>query len=78
VVTAPALNRLAEVDYLCADPSKAREYLGWQPQVAFPELITMMVESDLKMLSAGKNADDWASDARLSSIGRPPHPRGRR
>jgi GDPmannose 4,6-dehydratase len=60
----PALNRPAEVDLLCADPGKAREHLGWKPEVAFPELITMMVESDLTMLSAGKNTDDWTPDTR--------------
>ncbi|MCH7811931.1 MAG: GDP-mannose 4,6-dehydratase [Chloroflexi bacterium] len=40
--------RLAEVDYLLADASKAREKLGWRPSVAFPELVRMMVEADLQ------------------------------
>ena len=40
--------RPAEVDYLLADASKAREKLGWQPSVAFPELVRMMVEADLQ------------------------------
>ncbi len=40
--------RPAEVDILVADPSKAHEKLGWQPKVSFAELISMMVEADLK------------------------------
>ncbi|MBL0940820.1 MAG: GDP-mannose 4,6-dehydratase [Gemmatimonadaceae bacterium] len=39
--------RPAEVDLLVADPSKAREQLGWTPQVSFAQLVTMMVEADL-------------------------------
>jgi GDPmannose 4,6-dehydratase len=39
--------RPAEVDLLIGDPSKAKEVLGWEPKVAFPELITMMVENDI-------------------------------
>jgi GDPmannose 4,6-dehydratase len=40
--------RPAEVDLLVADPSKAHEKLGWEPKVSFAELISMMVEADLK------------------------------
>ncbi|WP_010203450.1 GDP-mannose 4,6-dehydratase [Salinibacterium sp. PAMC 21357] len=39
--------RPAEVDLLVGDSTKAKERLGWQPKVKFPELIAMMVESDL-------------------------------
>jgi len=42
--------RPAEVDDLCADPSKARRVLGWEPQVEFRELVGMMVDSDLACL----------------------------
>lgn len=42
--------RPAEVDLLVGDPTKAKEILGWEPQVSFEQLIEMMVESDLKML----------------------------
>ena len=44
----PDLMRPAEVDSLLADPTKAREGLGWKPQTSFEELIQMMVESDLE------------------------------
>jgi GDPmannose 4,6-dehydratase len=39
--------RPAEVDILTGDASKARDRLGWKPRVPFPELVRMMVESDL-------------------------------
>ncbi len=46
----PRFMRPAEVDLLIGDPAKAREKLGWQPEVGFEELIGMMVEADLKKL----------------------------
>jgi GDPmannose 4,6-dehydratase len=52
VVCDAAFVRPAEVDQLCADPSTAVKQLGWEPKVGFDELITMMVESDLALLSA--------------------------
>ncbi len=52
VVTDPRFMRPAEVDLLLADPSKARQELGWTPQVNFQQLIAMMVDSDLERLSA--------------------------
>ena len=44
----PACLRPAEVDVLQGDASKARERLGWAPRTAFPELVRLMVESDLR------------------------------
>ena len=43
----PAFMRPAEVDLLIGDPAKARDVLGWQPQVGFQQLVGMMVENDL-------------------------------
>jgi GDPmannose 4,6-dehydratase len=40
--------RPAEVDRLIGDASKAREKLGWEPEVGFEQLVAMMVESDIK------------------------------
>ncbi|MFG3051482.1 GDP-mannose 4,6-dehydratase [Kitasatospora sp. NPDC048239] len=51
VETDPGLLRPAEVDMLCADPSKAQEKLGWKPEVSFGELVAMMVDSDLDLLA---------------------------
>jgi len=42
------LIRPAEVDTLLADPTKAREQLGWTARTSFEELIVLMVESDLE------------------------------
>jgi GDPmannose 4,6-dehydratase len=42
----PRYFRPAEVDSLCADASKARKTLGWEPSVTFSQLVRMMVESD--------------------------------
>jgi GDPmannose 4,6-dehydratase len=49
----PAFMRPAEVDLLVADPAKAKETLGWQPETSFEQLIELMVESDLAQLRAG-------------------------
>lgn len=43
----PRFMRPAEVELLLGDPTKAREKLGWKPQVSFDQLVQMMVESDL-------------------------------
>ena len=48
VTVDPSLLRPAEVDYLCGDSSYAREKLGWKPDVAFEQLVKMMVEEDLR------------------------------
>ena len=44
----PALQRPAEVEVLCGDPTKARDRLGWRPEVRFEELIRTMVAADLE------------------------------
>jgi GDPmannose 4,6-dehydratase len=41
--------RPAEVDLLIGDPTKAREKLGWQPEVGFEQLVKMMVTHDLEL-----------------------------
>lgn len=49
----PTLFRPAEVEHLCADSSKAKDLLGWEPVVDFEELVKMMVDADLAQLSEG-------------------------
>jgi GDPmannose 4,6-dehydratase len=44
----PRFMRPAEVDLLVGDSTKAREKLGWKPEVDFEQLVGMMVENDLK------------------------------
>jgi len=52
VVTDPAFTRPAEVDVLQADPSLARQALGWEPKIGFRELVAMMVDADLARLGS--------------------------
>jgi GDPmannose 4,6-dehydratase len=43
----PRYFRPTEVETLLGDPTKAREKLGWRPEVSFDELVEEMVVSDL-------------------------------
>jgi len=54
VVVDERFFRPAEVDLLVGDPSRAREKLGWKPEVSFEQLVEMMVEADLRMLRSMK------------------------
>ena len=49
----PRFMRPAEVDLLIADPSKAREVLGWEPTVDFDGLVKLMVDADMELLKEG-------------------------
>jgi GDPmannose 4,6-dehydratase len=49
VVTDERFLRPAEVDLLIGDATKARTRLGWTTTVTFPELVAMMVDSDLAL-----------------------------
>ncbi len=44
-------ERPAEVDLLIGDPSKAKKVLGWEPKVRFKELVRIMIDADLELLS---------------------------
>ena len=46
----PRYFRPAEVDYLQANPAKAKKHLGWKPRVSFDELVKIMVDCDLKLV----------------------------
>ena len=48
----PRFLRPAEVDHLIGDAAKAKQVLGWEPDVDFRQLVTMMVDADLERLSA--------------------------
>lgn len=50
VVVDPKFLRPAEVNCLLGDATKAREKLGWRPEVSFEELIHLMVDADLERL----------------------------
>jgi GDPmannose 4,6-dehydratase len=49
----PRFTRPAEVDLLVGDPAKAGRIMGWEPNVTFKELVQIMVEADLKLLTDG-------------------------
>jgi GDPmannose 4,6-dehydratase len=51
VVLDPAFMRPAEVDHLIGDPTKAKVDLGWEPKTTFEELIRLMVDADVELLS---------------------------
>ena len=57
VRTDPRFERPSEVDVLCGDASKARERLGWKPQITFEELVRMMYEADLAEEAARAELD---------------------
>jgi GDPmannose 4,6-dehydratase len=48
----PALLRPAEVEHLLGDSTKARQVLGWKPDVSFKQLVEMMVDADVRRLSS--------------------------
>ena len=54
----PRYYRPAEVDLLLGDPTKARNVLGWEPQVGFTELATMMTDADWKIARKEKLLTD--------------------
>jgi GDPmannose 4,6-dehydratase len=51
VVQDPRFMRPAEVDLLVGDASKARQELGWEPEVGFQQLVEMMVDADMEMVA---------------------------
>jgi GDPmannose 4,6-dehydratase len=61
VVVDPQFLRPAEVDLLLSDPSKAKQKLGWTPEVSFEQLVKMMVDNDMAELGARKRAGRYAA-----------------
>ena len=51
VVIDEAFFRPAEVDLLVGDAAKAEELLGWKPGTSFENLVTMMVDADIDLLT---------------------------
>ncbi|MFN8370970.1 MAG: GDP-mannose 4,6-dehydratase [Bacteriovoracaceae bacterium] len=46
----PKYFRPTEVELLIGDPSKAKKVLGWEPKVQVKELVSIMVEADLRIV----------------------------
>lgn len=57
LVIDPAFFRPAEVDVLLGNPAKAKAKLGWSPKTSLEQLITMMVDADLRRLGAVKRLE---------------------
>ena len=51
VVVDPKFFRPAEVNILLGDNTKAKEKLGWVPEVSFEEMVQMMVDHDLEVVA---------------------------
>jgi GDPmannose 4,6-dehydratase len=53
----PALERgAAELHRLVGDPSKARDRLGWEPELDFTQLVRLLVDADIARLRATTGA----------------------
>jgi len=48
IEVSPDFYRPAEVDLLLGNPKKAEEKLGWKPKTKFEDLVSIMMEADLK------------------------------
>ena len=51
-----SLKRPQEVDFLQGRATRAKEILGWEPQVKFKELVKIMVENDIEL----ERAKQWS------------------
>jgi len=66
----PRYFRPAEVDYLLADASKARRVLGWEPTVAFEELVRIMIDADLTDVESRLRGGEAALRSAVDSQGK--------
>jgi GDPmannose 4,6-dehydratase len=63
----PRFTRPADVDHLCGDSRKALEMLGWKARTRLPELVRLMVESDLDLLRPSSKGSGRAKARRPRS-----------
>jgi GDPmannose 4,6-dehydratase len=54
----PKYFRPTEVDLLIGDPTKAKEKLGWEPQIQLAELVEDMMNSDIKLMQKDKYLEE--------------------
>ncbi len=54
----PKYFRPAEVELLWGDPSRAEKVLGWKRKTSFTELVSMMVDADMKDI-AGMSSEEY-------------------
>jgi GDPmannose 4,6-dehydratase len=66
----PKYLRPAEVDLLIGDASKAERELGWNPKVTFKELVRLMVDADVSMVSRNEHEVFGDTDSAESAAAR--------
>jgi len=73
VMEDPRYRRPTEVPLLQADPSEAKRCLGWEPTVAFRDLVRIMMDADLEAarLPAPGQGARCLTDGRLAWLRRP-------
>jgi GDPmannose 4,6-dehydratase len=62
----PRYFRPAEVDTLLGDPSKAKEKLGWVPEITVQEMCAEMVSEDLKVAQRHALLKSYGHDVPVS------------
>ena len=50
--------RPTEVDLLVGDSSKAKEKLGWEPEISLEELVKEMMSSDIELFKKEKYIEE--------------------
>lgn len=58
----PRYYRPTEVDLLIGDPSKAKEKLGWTPELTLEDLVDDMMQSDLRLFEKDKYLQEGGHD----------------
>lgn len=59
VDTDKSLYRPGEVDTLCGDATKSKNELGFQPQIKFKELATIMMAAEIEKIKHGNNGGQF-------------------
>ena len=60
----PRYFRPTEVELLVANPTKARDKLGWEPKVNFKELVRIMVDADMEAIGLKPSGEGKATLAK--------------
>jgi GDPmannose 4,6-dehydratase len=67
----PKYFRPTEVDFLQGDSTRAREVLGWSPSTSFHQLVSMMVDADLRLAEEERVMTDVKYTNSLTMISAP-------
>ena len=64
----PKYLRPAEVDLLIGDAGKAKRVLNWEPKVTFKELVQLMVDADMTLMSDKGKSEAFGDTGPLPAI----------